>query len=133
MNISEEMCRSSLWKQFVKDGTTAKSRKGKPGDKSKHKHKHHHKNRHHRHKRDREGSADEEGLWMLEKKKENGEDAGSDVEMGRKLSTINEDKQDIVIDMEEIQKSLLELNEIGSSVAGEGDDKQTPGDVENPV
>lgn len=133
MNISEEMCRSSLWKQFVKDGTTAKSRKGKPGDKSKHKHKHHHKNRHHRHKRDREGSADEEGLWMLEKKKENGEDAGSDVEMGRKLSTINEDKQDIVIDMEEIQKSLLELNEIGSTVAGEGDDKQTPGDAENPV
>ena len=70
---------------------------------------------------------------MLEKKKENGEDVGSDVEMGRKLSTINEDKQDIVIDMEEIQKSLLELNEIGSTVAGEGDDKQTPGDAENPV
>lgn len=133
MNISEEMCRSSLWKQFVKDGTTAKNRKNKPSDKSKHKHKHHHKNRHHRHKRDREGSADEEGLWMLEKKKEDGEDAGPDVEMGRKLSTINEDKQDIVIDMEEIQKSLLELNEIGNTVTDEGADKQTPRDSENPV
>ena len=68
---------------------------------------------------------------MLEKKKEDGEDDGSDVELGRKLSTINEDKNDVVINMEEIQKSLLELNDIDDvPMAGEGADQQTEGDAE---
>lgn len=92
MNILEEMCRSLLWKQFVKDGIIIKSRKGKFGDKFKYKYKYYYKNRYYRYKRDREGLVDEEGLWMFEKKKENGEDVGSDVEMGRKFFIINEDK-----------------------------------------
>ena len=128
-NMSEEMCKTGLWKTFVKDGSTKKPqhRKSKSSDKYKHKHKHHHghKNRHNRQKRDREGSAEEEGLWMLDKKKgDDDNDDGSDTDLHRKLSIINEDKNDaVVIDMGEIQKSLLELNDIGDvPMVGEGED-----------
>ena len=105
----------------MKDGSVKKSpsRKSKSGDKHKHKHRHHHhQKKHSRHRRSsREGKREEEeeeeeGLWMLEKKED--DDEGSDAEMRRKLATIDEDKNDVVIDMDQIQKSLLELNEIGN-------------------
>lgn len=121
INITEEMCKTSLWKNFVKDGSVKKpqSRKSKSGDKHKHKHRHHHhQKKHSRHRRgSREGKREEEeeeeeGLWMLEKKED--DDEGSDAEMRRKLATIDEDKNDVVIDMDQIQKSLLELDEIGN-------------------
>ena len=122
MNISEEMCKTSLWKTFVKDGSTKRSpnRKSKSPDKHKHKHRHHHKNKHGRHKRERDGQSEEdEGLWMLNKKDEGEDGEGSDAELHRKLSTINEDKPgDVIIDMEQIQNSLLEEaeeNEEGKS------------------
>ena len=58
---------------------------------------------------------------MLEKKKDDDDD-GSDTEPHRKLSVINEDKNDVVVDMGEIQKSLLELNNIGDvPMVGEGE------------
>ena len=129
-NMSEEMCKTGLWKTFVKDGSRSKPehRKGKSGDKHKHKHKHHHshKNRHSRHKKDHEQPKEDEGLWMLGKKTEDGEgsDDGSDAELQRKLSTINEDKNDVVIDMGQIQKSLLELNDNGDvPMVGEGNEE----------
>lgn len=59
---------------------------------------------------------------MLDKKEE--DDEGSDGELHRKLSTINEDKNDVVIDMAEIQKSLLELNDIDDvPMVGEGNEE----------
>ena len=128
--MSEEMCKTGLWKTFVKDGSRSKPehRKGKSGDKHKHKHKHHHshKNRHNRHKKDREERKEDEGLWMLGKKTEDDDDEersdeGSYAELQRKLSTINEDKTDVVIDMGQIQKSLLELTDNGDvPMVGEG-------------
>lgn len=126
--MSEEMCKTGLWKTFVKDGSSSKPeyRKGKSGDKHKHKHKHHHrdKNRHNRQKKDREERKEDEGLWMLGKKDDDDEersDDGSDAELQRKLSTINEDKTDVVIDMGQIQKSLLELTDNGDvPMVGEG-------------
>ena len=60
---------------------------------------------------------------MLDKKKED-DGEGSDGELHRKLSTINEDKNDVVIDMAEIQKSLLELNDIDDvPMVGEGNEE----------
>lgn len=73
---------------------------------------------------------------MLEKKKGDDDDAGSDTELHRKLSTINEDKTDVVIDMGEIQKSLLELNDIGDVPMvgeGEGSDDEPAHDAEHVV
>ena len=129
INISEEMCKTSLWKTFVKDGSTKKpqSRKSKSSDKHKHKHRHHHhKNKHHRQRRDKDEEEEEdEGLWMLGKKHhdDDDEEEGSDAELQRKLSTINEDKNDVVIDMDQIQKSLLEVDESGDvPLPGEGSD-----------
>ena len=63
---------------------------------------------------------------MLGKKTEDDDDEersdeGSDAELQRKLSTINEDKTDVVIDMGQIQKSLLELTDNGDvPMVGEG-------------
>lgn len=133
MNISEEMCKTSLWKTFVKDGSTKRSpkRKSKSPDKHKHKHRHHHKNKHGRHRRERdEQSEEDEGLWMLNKKDEGEDGEGSDAELHRKLSTINEDKPgDVIIDMEQIQNSLLE--EAEENEEGKSEEKTcVDGDVE---
>lgn len=133
INISEEMCRTSLWKNFVKDGSGKKpqNRKSKSSDKHKHKHRHHHhKNKHSRHKKEneQEGEQEEEGLWMLEKKHDD-DDEGSDAELQRKLSTINEDKGDVVIDMDQIQKSLLELDETERDDENEAPAKEEADDV----
>lgn len=133
MNISEEMCKTSLWKTFVKDGSTKRSpkRKSKSPDKHKHKHRHHHKNKHGRHRRERdEPSEEDEGLWMLNKKDEGDDGEGSDAELHRKLSTINEDKPgDVIIDMEQIQNSLLE--EAEENEEGKSEEKTcVDGDVE---
>ena len=112
MNITEEMCKTSLWKTFVKDGSTKKpqSRKSKSPDKHKHKHRHHHKNKHSsRHRRARDADDGQEGLWMMSKKDGDEDGEVSDSELQRKLSTISEDKPgDVVIDMDQIQDSLLE-------------------------
>ena len=139
INITEEMCKTSLWKNFVKDGSGKKpqSRKSKSSDKYKHKHRHHHhKNKHSRHKKENEGEGEdeeEEGLWMLEKKRDDDDDddddEGSDAELRRKLSTINEDKGDVVIDMDQIQKSLLELDEIERDNENEAPAKGEADDV----
>ena len=61
---------------------------------------------------------------MLDKKKGgDDDDDGSDTEHHRKLSVINEDKNDVVIDMGAIQKSLLELNdEDDVPMVGEGEE-----------
>lgn len=58
---------------------------------------------------------------MLNKKGENEEDGeGSDAELHRKLSTINEDKPgDVIIDMEQIQNSLLEEAEVNEEEKSE--------------
>lgn len=133
MNISEEMCKTSLWKTFVKDGSTKRSpkRKSKSPDKHKHKHRHHHKNKHGRHRRERdEQNEEDEGLWMLNKKEEGEDGEGSDAELHRKLSTINEDKPgDVIIDMEQIQNSLLE--EAEENEEGKSEEKTcVDGDVE---
>lgn len=129
-NMSEEMCKTGLWKTFVKDGSRSKPerRKGKSSDKHKHKHKHHHshKRRDNRHKKEDEEAKEDEGLWMLGKKTadDEGSDDGSDAELQRKLSTINEDKSDVVIDMGQIQKSLLELTDNGDvPMVGEGNEE----------
>ncbi|XP_074639855.1 electroneutral sodium bicarbonate exchanger 1-like isoform X1 [Acropora palmata] len=133
MNISEEMCKTSLWKTFGKDGSTKRSpkRKSKSPDKHKHKHRHHHKNKHGRHRRERdEQNEEDEGLWMLNKKDEGEDGEGSDAELHRKLSTINEDKPgDVIIDMEQIQNSLLE--EAEENEEGKSEEKTcVDGDVE---
>ena len=70
---------------------------------------------------------------MLNKKDEgdDGDDGeGSDAELHRKLSTINEDKPgDVIIDMEQIQNSLLE--EAEENEEGKSEEKTcVDGDVE---
>lgn len=142
INITEEMCKTSLWKTFDKGGSakkSEKSRKGsKSGDKHKHKHRHHHRHRdkHNRHKKDSEGQEEEEdeGLWMLGNKDHDDDDGGSDAELQRKLAAIDEDKNDVVIDMDQIQESLLEMEDMTKEAPSDQQNGQTPvgGDAEAP-
>lgn len=66
---------------------------------------------------------------MLEKK-HHCDDEGSDTELHRKLSVINEDKNDVVIDMDQVQKSLLELNDIDSAPVDGEESDHTPAPAE---
>ena len=141
INITEEMCKTSLWKTFDKGGSakkSEKSRKGsKSGDKHKHKHRHHHRHRdkHNRHKKDSEGQEEEdEGLWMLGNKDHDDDDGGSDAELQRKLAAIDEDKNDVVIDMDQIQESLLEMEDMTKEAPSDQQNGQAPvgGDAEAP-
>ena len=143
INISDEVCKTSLWKQFARDGPAKQKqprRRSKSSDKHKSKHKHHHhKNKHRKHRggggrgggggREEDLADEEEGLWMLERK---GRDDDSDSDAKRKLSIINEEDRkdgDVIIDMEEIQKSLLELNNLSDVIVGGDDSDRSDGEA----